>query len=303
MFIKKIIFLLSILSISAVSAGGADHDSHGANEGGHESFTVFLEDAVAKVQGVQIAQAVARKLQQTSISYGQLVLGSQQVSHVRSRFEGLVGEVAVDVGDKVKAGDLLAKIESNQSLQYYDLRSPINGVVLERHANRGEFTAEQLLFTLADFSTLWAELKIYPVQMQDVKAGQSVSFMLNGKNVKAKIEHIIPVLDQAYQLARVKVMNAEGLFLPGSLVQAEITLAEFSVKQAVKNGAVQSLEGKQGVFVKKGQQYQFKKLLLGRRDGNYTEVLEGLAEGEEYVSVGSYLLKADIEKSQAEHQH
>ena len=57
------------------------------------------------------------------------------------------------------------------------------------------------------------------------------------------------------------------------------------------------------MFVKHGEEYIFTPLILGRRDDSHYEVLDGLEAGDEYVSVNSYLIKADIEKSEAEHEH
>ena len=57
------------------------------------------------------------------------------------------------------------------------------------------------------------------------------------------------------------------------------------------------------VFVKEGEEYRFAPLTLGRSDGKYIEVISGIRAGQEYVSKNSYLIKADIEKSEAEHEH
>lgn len=58
-----------------------------------------------------------------------------------------------------------------------------------------------------------------------------------------------------------------------------------------------------GVFIKEGESYRFLPLTLGRMDDHYVEVLDGLEEGQQYVNQNSYLIKADIEKSEAEHEH
>ena len=87
------------------------------------------------------------------------------------------------------------------------------------------------------------------------------------------------------------------------MVQAHIVTGKFSADLAVSRNAIQEIDGRQGVFVKDGETYSFTPLVLGRQDDAFVEVLEGLAEGSEYVSDNSYLLKADLEKSEAEHDH
>ena len=66
---------------------------------------------------------------------------------------------------------------------------------------------------------------------------------------------------------------------------------------------MQILGGRQGVFVKINDEYRFKPLVLGQSDDHFYEVVDGLESGDEYVSKNSYLIKADIEKSEAEHEH
>jgi cobalt-zinc-cadmium efflux system membrane fusion protein len=117
------------------------------------------------------------------------------------------------------------------------------------------------------------------------------------------IQHIIPALDKPYQLARVVFDNRQKKLSPGLLVEGRIVVDEFVAKLAVVNDAVQTMNGQSGVFVKQGEAYAFTPLVLGRGDDQHVEVLSGLSLGQEYVSKNSYLLKADIEKSEAEHQH
>jgi cobalt-zinc-cadmium efflux system membrane fusion protein len=98
-------------------------------------------------------------------------------------------------------------------------------------------------------------------------------------------------------IARVPLDNAEGLWTPGLLVEGDVVVAEFPVALRVDNRALQTLEGEQGVFIKIGESYEFTALELGARDLEFTEVVEGLDAGDEYVSLNSFLLKADVEKA------
>lgn len=285
-----------------------DEDEHEHNETDQsheheEEMTSHIDDVIAKQVGIHTTHASTQQLHQTITSYGSLTTGPEQLSHVHARYNGLVTTVKATIGDRVKAGQLLAVVESNDSLKKYHIVSPISGTVIQRHANTGEVTQDQVLFSIANFKTLWAEFRIYPAQQAQVTEGQNVHIVVNDKLVISKIQHIIPALNKPYQLARVKINNQSLGLSPGLLIEGYITTGTFKVKLAVNIDAIQTLEGKEGVFIKRDNEYSFTPLVLGRSDDHYVEVLQGLESGQEYVDKNSYLIKADIEKSEAEHVH
>jgi membrane fusion protein, heavy metal efflux system len=63
------------------------------------------------------------------------------------------------------------------------------------------------------------------------------------------------------------------------------------------------VENQTGVFVQEDGKYQFHPITLGRNDGRFTEVLSGLNADDSYVVENSFLLKSDLEKSGAAHEH
>lgn len=280
----------------------ASDDNH--QEQGHgESQSTRINASMAAEVGIKTVPVVSAKLRQSLVAYGNLSSGPEQLSHVRARYTGMIKSVTSTIGDTVKRGDLLAEVESNESLKTYAMRAPIKGTIIQRHANTGEVTQDQILFSIANFDTLWAEFRIYPTQRAKVKPRQVVHIKQDGWSFEGPIQHLIPVLDKPYQLARVKLDNhAKGL-VPGLLVEGQIIVGEHSVDLAVEKIAVQTLREQKGVFVKNGDEYEFVPLRLGRSDDRYIEVLAGLSLGQDYVSENSYLIKADIEKSEAEHEH
>lgn len=281
-----------------------DHEhEHEHGEGHREENSSHIQSKIAQQVGIGTSLVSPKTLHQTITVYGTLNTGPEQLSHVRARFEGLVKSVKVSIGDAVKAGDLLAEIESNVTLKDHKLRAPISGQIIQRHANTGEATQDKVLFSIANFETLWAELHVYPAQQKSVTKGLSVDIVNKDQTVKAKINHIIPALDKPYQLARVKVENTNMRLSPGLLIEARVETNSFSVPIAIENSAIQSMGGSNGVFIKYDDEYTFTPLRLGRSDGEFTEVLDGLKSGDEYVTKNSYLIKSDIEKSEAEHEH
>jgi len=174
---------------------------------------------------------------------------------------------------------------------------------MQRHANTGEFTQDQVLFSIANLDTLWAELRVFPSRQSSVREGQAVRILDRDNRIDANVDHVVPSLDTPYQLARIKLKNTDQTLVPGLMVEAHIITGQFPANLAVSRNAIQEIEGQQGVFIKDGETYSFTPLVLGRQDDAFVEILEGLAEGQEYVSDNSYLLKADLEKSEAEHDH
>lgn len=279
--------------------GHGEKDAHGHDE----ENTSRIENGMAKQVGIVTATAGSQELHQTITVFGSIVSAPEQLSHVRARFEGMIKSVKVTLGDRVKTGDVLAEIESNESLKTYTIRSPISGRIVQRHANTGEVTQDQVLFSIANFDTVWAELRIYPAQQASVTEGQSVHVLATNDSVESTVDHIVPSIEFPYQVARVKLANNTRSLSPGLMIEARVEVGRFPVSLAIAKEAVQMLGGRQGVFVKEKNEYRFTPLVLGQSDDHFYEVISGLNADSEYVTENSYLIKADIEKSEAEHEH
>lgn len=86
-------------------------------------------------------------------------------------------------------------------------------------------------------------------------------------------------------------------------VSAEVTIASREVPLAVKESGLQRFRDFTVVFAQVGETYEVRMLELGARDGEFVEVLEGLKPNTPYVSEQSFLIKADVDKSGASHDH
>ena len=266
--------------------------------------------ATAEAAGVRTDTAGPAALEDTLVLAGRLVPNAERVREVSARFPGPVREVVRSVGDTVRAGDRLASIESNESLQIYALAAPIGGVITERRANAGENAAGAPLFVIADYGSLWAELNVYPRDLGRVKVGQVVALksVEGGIVGQGTVVRVAPAATQpgavgSVYSVRVALDNADRRWMPGLFVEGAIQIGETRVPLAVKRSGLQAFRDFTVVFEQVGETYEVRMLELGRQDDTFVEVLGGLKAGAKYVGENSYLIKADIEKSGASHDH
>ena len=272
-----------------------------------EMQTTFPAD-VAQRSGVATALAGPATLSERLAVYGSVKLNANRLTRAVPRFGGLVREARKSLGDPVAAGEVVAVLETNQTLTVIEVRAPLAGVIIEREVHAGQTVAEgATLYVIADLSEVWVDLHIPKRDSARVKVGQAVTLHADdgGPATAGTISWLSPFGDAAAQtlIARVVLTNPDARWRPGLSLKADIAIAEFSVPIAVKESGLQTLFAFTVVFTQHGDVYQARPLELGRRSGGYVEVLQGLAAGESYVTENSFLLKADIGKSGASHDH
>ena len=281
---------------------GRDHRFEYAS---YEGRTTIAAD-VARAAGIVTATAGPGTISDELVLYGAIAPDATRVRAVHARFPGVIRAVSRNVGDAVRSGDALATIESNESLQTYAVTAPINGTVTARHAAAGEPTDNDALFEIADFSSVWAELDVFSRDRARLRTGLAVDVTSdNGAAAAGSVDYLAPVGNRASQsvTARIVIDNADGQWTPGQFVEGRVTIATTPVALAVPLSALQRFREFDVVFAQVGDTYEVRMLELGRRDARLVEVLGGLAPGTTYVTDNSYLIKADIEKSGASHDH
>ncbi len=288
--------------------GHAETDEHGNETGGHsEEQATTITDEAAKAAGIVMETAGPASLSERLPLRGRIILNPETTAEVKARFAGVVKSVRATIGQTVQKGETLATVESNDSLQTYAVTSPLAGVVLARTINVGDTAAEQPLFTVANLSTVTAELHVFPQDLSRVHVSQIVQVQSVDGSVEGsgKVKSLLPTTDADTQTVQVWVTleNADARWRSGMAVQAGAVIGEEQVALAVKNSALQTLEDQTVVFVKEGETYSAHPVKIGRTDGISTEVLEGLKAGDTYVAKNSFIVKADIGKASAEHTH
>ncbi len=288
----------------AVSASHARKTHSWAYES-YEGRTT-IADAVAAEAGVLTEPAGPALIRERVSLSGTVQLTPSATAEVRAVYPGHVLRVTRTVGDQVRKGDTLAEVENSSSLQTYSVRAPISGTVLERRTNAGDVAASDPLFVIGDIGSAQAELHVFPKDAARIKPGQSVTVQLAGGDLVAqgKIDSFLPIAEAGTQalIARV-VLPRDASFRPGMRVTASVDTSETQVPLAVRESGLQRFRDFTVVFAKYGETYEVRMLELGRKDGDFVEVLGGIDPGENYVTANSFLIKADIEKSGASHDH
>lgn len=274
----------------------------------YESYEgrTLIPAALAQEAGILTEIAGPAAIVETRPLSGRVQIDPGRVSQVRARFPGIVTRVHVDLGDTVRAGATLLTIQSNESLREYTVTAPIDGQVLQREVQPGEVTAEAPLLTLVDLTRVLVELDVFASDLGTIQPGQSVTIeTLDGQTTSGTIERLAPISSDASQTvhARVPLDNPDGSLRPGQFVRAEVGIATHEVPLAVKRAGIQGFRDFQVVFARFGDTYEVRMLEFGIGNDEWVEVVGGLAPGTEYVTENSYLIKADVEKSGASHDH
>jgi cobalt-zinc-cadmium efflux system membrane fusion protein len=266
-----------------------------------------MSQATADAAGLATALAGPATLRETVDVLGRVDFAPEARATLRGRFPGQVLEVRKSVGDRVTEGDVLARIESNDSLRTYEIRSPMDGVIVERLTNPGDVAGEDPLFTVGDPDRLIVDFHVFPGDLSQVEPGQTVIIRtVNGAaSTESTIGRFLPTKESATQtvIARADLSSAGSRWVPGMTVRGDIVVATADVPLAVETSALQRFRGDQVVFAQEGETYEARSLRLGRQTPEWTEVLGGIDQGTPYVTVNSFLIKADIEKAGAGHAH
>ena len=194
----------------------------------------------------------------------------------------------------------------SDGLTRYEIRAPIDGVVIEKHLAAGEAVKEDAsIFTIADLSTVWAEMTIYPKDLSSVKLGQKVTVRASALNAEAqgRVSYVGSLIGEQTRSAKARVTlpNPQRSWQPGLFVTVDLVQDESEVPVAVPAEAIQTYRDWKVVFGRFGEFFEARPVELGRSDGKSVEVVSGLAPGTPYAATNSFVLKADLGKAGASH--
>jgi cobalt-zinc-cadmium efflux system membrane fusion protein len=196
------------------------------------------------------------------------------------------------------------------------VRAPIAGRVIEREVTLGELVSpeKEKLMVLAGVENVWVLADVSESRLPQVMLGSPAQVQLAalpGQRFEGKVSHVAPALnpDTRTGSVRIEVANPDDKLRPGMFASVMLTASTAGGGEAVlavPDEAVQTVEGAPAVFVPvEGEANTFAKrtVTVGKPAGGMVPVLSGLKEGEPVVVSGTFILKAELGKSEASHEH
>ena len=363
-----------------------EHSGHEAHEHAEQQI-VRLSEAQRKEHGIELAVAQAGALETHLTFPGSLGLNTERMVRVVPRIPGIVREVRKRLGDVVRAGEVLAVIDSRELadakagylaagerltlaestftrekslwekkisaeqdylsakqalteaqielqaakhklqalglsepslkqagarpeglLTRYEIVSPLAGTIIEKQITVGELLKDDTeTFVVADLSTVWVTLQVPPTALPLVKKGQRVIISAGQSIAEAvgTVSYVSPILleDTRTAVTRVELPNHDGNWRPGLFVTATIVAGKNQASVLIPKSAIQTIEGKPSVFVQTEEGFEARPVTLGPSNDTQVEVTKGLSSGERYAATETFILKAELGKGEASHQH
>jgi cobalt-zinc-cadmium efflux system membrane fusion protein len=272
-------------------------------------FRVDLSPEAVTRAGVETAAAGPAHIDVSVSSPGEVRLNTERMLIVRPRFPGVVVEMGKRLGDSVDANDVLAVIQSNSSLTEYNITAPMAGRIVARSGMVGAAVDNgSVLYTLADLSSVWVDFAIYPQHVGVIKRGQPVTVVAATQPdlvAEGSVSYVGPLLEEDTRVShgRIVLPNTDGRWQPGLYVNVIAIVDHAEVAVSVPDDAIIRSKFGPSVFLAKGTAFEVQPVTPGRTDGTRTEIIEGLEAGSVVVVRNAYLLKAELGKAAAAHDH
>ena len=196
----------------------------------------------------------------------------------------------------------------------YALKAPISGVVSQKDLVMGEYVqlAAQL-FVIDQIDQLWLEFTVPNIDITSLQPNQKIQFksLQTGKVYQAQIINLASTADmQTGRLqVRAKVLDHHAELRPNLMVNLQLEQNKVEQVLRIAKSAVQNIEGQNVVFIpqvdKNKTEFKVQPVQVGAisSDEQWIEIIKGLKVGQAYVSQGSFLLKSELEKGEAGHDH
>lgn len=200
--------------------------------------------------------------------------------------------------------------EQTSPLNIYAIDSPINGKIIERHITLGEVvSSDKQIFVIANLDTVWVNIAIPAEELPEIKNNQMVDIFAHQGEIilNGVIMYVSPVINEESRTGRaiIQLNNPDQKLHPGDFIKAQVIVSEQSAFINLPNSVIQRLDGIPVVFVRTNAD-SFKATpiqIKGSDKGEFVEIIEGVQEGDEIVLTNTFLLKAELGKSEAEHAH
>ena len=286
-----------------------------------EIVAVIESREVADAKSEYLAARLTNDLQQTLYGRQKTLAETRTVSEnefLRTRLTANDAQIKLD-GSRQKLFALglseseIAELpnQPQETLHKQFLRAPISGRVSERRVDLGGLIGregqESELFVIVNLDDVWVDLAVSPEDIASVREGGPITVRAigTGDEARAQVIFVSPLLDRETRNARViaTMPNTDHRWKPGTFITAEVPLESQPSKLLVPRTALQTIKGKPTLFVRDAGGFEARQVRTGREDDDDVEILGGLAAGETIAVANSFTLKAELEKTDAEHGH
>jgi len=280
---------------------GAGHDEHeecghATEEAAHDDHEGHdHEDEHAELEIETAAGGIVERV----VSFpAEIQINRDRAAAVSPKYAGTVREIYVEIGDTVKAGDILATIESRETLANYPVKAPVAGAVVSRGNSVGELAGEEaVLFEIVDLSSAWVEVHVFPQYRHVVRKGQAVLLIASdGHTAETVIDYVSPLIDPSTRTVKARCVLVGGGddFSPGAFVRAQTAVESVQARVRVEKEAVQTMNRETIVFIEDEDGIEPRDVHVGISNGKFVEIESGLEPGEKYVAHGAFDLKAEL---------
>ncbi len=281
---------------AAEEAAVDPHAGHDHAEGEVEGVAISAE-MVEKI-GLQIHEAESGTIARAAVFPAEIKLNRDRTANVSPRYASIVRQVFAEIGDTVKKGDILASLENRETMAVYPVAAPLDGIIISKDLSVGETAGEEkVLFEVANLSSVWADISIFPKYQHLVRKGMAVRFVAHdGHTARGKVKYISPIVSPETRTftARCVLEGVKEDFTPGAFVRARINIETAHVAVRVERDAGQNMEGESVIFAPGDPGFLPVVVELGLADDHSVEIKSGLKPGDSYVAVGAFALKAQM---------
>jgi cobalt-zinc-cadmium efflux system membrane fusion protein len=297
---------------SKKAADGEVEHAHGEDEHANgEAAHAVVELSPEAVRNGRIGIGVAgpAAIEVVAEAPGEIHLDAERVLEIRPRYGGVVREIRKRIGDRVQPNEVVAVVQSNESLADYPIVSSLGGTVIARGVVTGQAVDHgSVLLTVADLASVWVDFAIYPQYVGRIRQGMTAVVTAQNRpelTANGTIHYVGPLLEQDTRVSsgRVVLGNPGARWQPGLFVNVRVTLERTRVPLAVPEGAIVRTNEGPAVFRAEGNRFELVPVAVGRSDGRSSEIVSGLAAGDSVVIENAFVLKSELGKGEVEHGH
>jgi membrane fusion protein, copper/silver efflux system len=201
-----------------------------------------------------------------------------------------------DIADE----DLVALRAGKQAQRSLLLRSPANGIVIEKMARAGmRFMPGDQLFQIADLSSVWLVANVFEQDIALVRPGQTAVVSLSAYpewEFSGKVTFVYPTVQAETRTVRIRIElpNEDGLLKPDLYGTVELDAGDAVAAVSIPESAVLDSGTRRIVLIDLGGGvFESREVELGARGNGYVQVAKGISEGEHVVVDGNFLIDAE----------